>query len=315
MRETKESDMVDALAELHGKRTLIKDRVRAVVHGHATGLYLYGRPGTSKTYTVRTMLGELSQPHAYDNGHLTPVGLFGLIRDNPQSVIVLDDVSSLFAQPVALQILLACLGNPPDGSRDRTVRYKTAHTDEIVRFSGGIIAISNLPLAGHNREVLAALQDRVHVVGYEPTDEQMEAFIYEIADTSPRGVSVRDARMVAHFLLEECRKSETRPSVRLFMDKALPDYCLWREQKSESHWKDLVRSSLQQEAIPHGLPLRDVSRKERKETEQRLVLSLLSEFPDGSERLEAWKERTGKGKSAFYRRHDELKEQGMIAEA
>ena len=29
MRERKESDMVDALAELHGKRTLIKDRVRA----------------------------------------------------------------------------------------------------------------------------------------------------------------------------------------------------------------------------------------------------------------------------------------------
>ena len=305
----------DPLKELHSQRTLIKDRVRGVVHRLASGVYLFGRPGTSKTHCVRTTLDELSQPYVYCNGHLTPIGLFGLIRDNPQSVIVLDDVTEVLNQATALQILLASLGTPHDGSRIRTVRYRTARGDEVVRFSGGIVVISNLPLASHKSEVLSALQDRVQVIAYEPTDEQMEAFIYEIADSSPRGVPAKDARMVADFLLSACRKTEIRPSVRLFVDKALPDHRQWSEKKSESHWKDLVRSSLQQEAIPHELPLQDVSRKERKETEQRMVLTLYSEFSDASDRVKAWEERTGKRKSAFYRRQYELKEKGLIAGA
>lgn len=40
------------------KLQLIRDRVSSVIHGYHTGAYLVGRPGTSKTYTVREHLEQ-----------------------------------------------------------------------------------------------------------------------------------------------------------------------------------------------------------------------------------------------------------------
>lgn len=304
---------MSVLEGLHRQKSLIRDRIRAVVHQVANGVYLYGRPGSSKTYLVRTTLDALGSRHAYSNGHLTPVGLFDLIEENPQSVIVLDDVSAIFGQPQALQILLAALGTPHDGSRTRTVRYKTANGDRTVLFEGSIIAISNLQLAGHSNEVLAALRDRVHVMAFEPTDEEMEAGIYEIAGAAPRGVPTREAIEVAIFLLEQCRLLGVRPSIRLFIDKALSDYRLWQSGNSESHWQDLVRSSLLELVVPQQRELRDLTRKDQIASERSLVLELHSTYPSSEDQLTAWRERTGKSKSAFYRRRQELQSEGRLS--
>ena len=46
--------------------------------------------------------------------------------------------------------------------------------------------------------------------------------------------------------------------------------------------------------------------------DRRLALSLCEEFQTGRERVKAWTAKTGKGKSAFYRRYEELKAQGLI---
>jgi hypothetical protein len=293
------------LAGLHRQQSLIKDRIRAVVHNEANGVYLHGRPGSSKTYLVRTTLESLGRHYAYSNGYLTAVGLFDLIEENAQSVIVLDDVSAIFEQPKALQILLAALGTPHDGARNRPLRYKTATTDRIVFFGGGIIAISNLELASHSNQVLHALQDRVHVMAFEPTDEEIEAAIYEIARTGPRDVDAADAERVADFLLQECHELGVRPSVRLFVDKAIPDFRLWRAGNSESDWTDLVRSSVRQMVIPQLHGLRDLTRKDQIASERNIALSIAAAFDDRESRLTAWHDRTGKGKSAFYRRLNE----------
>lgn len=302
-----------ALASLHRQQSLIKDRIRAVVHSEANGVYLHGRPGSSKTYLVRTTLDSLGRSYAYSNGHLTPVGLFDLIEENPHSVIVLDDVSAIFEQPKALQILLAALGTPHDGARYRPLRYKTAKTDRTVFFGGGIIAISNLELGGHSNQVLHALQDRVQAIAYEPTDEEIEAAIYEIAGTGPRNVQATDAERVADFLLQECRELGVRPSVRLFVDKAIPDFRLWRSGNSESDWKDLVRSSVQQMVIPQLHALRDMTRKDQIASERNIALSITADFGDRESRLRAWHDRTGKGKSAFYRRLNESRSRALVA--
>jgi hypothetical protein len=294
------------LENLHRQQSLIKDRIRAVVHHEANGVYLHGRPGSSKTFIVRTTLDSLDQRYAYSNGHLTPAGLFDLIDENPQSVIVLDDVSAIFEQPKALQILLAALGTPHDGSRIRTVRNKTATADKAAHFEGSIIAISNLQLAAHTNAVLEALQDRVHVMAFEPTDEEVEAAIYEIAGTSPRGVTVHEAAEVAEFLLEQCREMRLRPSVRLFMDKALPDYRLWRGGNTESDWHDLVRSSVRQMVIPQQRGLRDLTRKDQIASERNIVRELCATYSSRKDRLKAWRAKTGKRQSAFYRRLKEL---------
>lgn len=296
-----------ALDTLRKRQSLIRDRIRGVVHQSANGVYLHGRAGVSKTYMVRTTLESLCQRYAYSNGHLTPVGLFELIEANPHSVIVLDDVSTIFDTPKALQLLLAALGTPPDGSRTRTIRYKTAATDRVVYFEGSIIAISNLPLGEHSSHVLQALQDRVHVMAYEPSDEEVEAQIREIAGSSPRGIAVPDAVEVAGYLIDECRTAGLRPSVRLFIDKAIADFKQWKDENTESHWHDLVRSSVRQMVLPQQHALRDMSQRDRIAGERKLAADICATYCCREERLKAWKEHTGKSQSAFYRRVDEMK--------
>src|SRR5262249_37978960 len=153
----------------------------------------------------------LAAAYSYHSGHITPIGLYDLIAENRDRTIVLDDVTSIFNQPTALQIFLAALGVSPGGSRARVVRYKTAQQDRSVSFTGGIIAISNLPLDGHHHGILAAIRDRVNVLNYEPTDEQILALVTRLADGGVAGIPPVECRTVVHFLEQECQKREIRP--------------------------------------------------------------------------------------------------------
>jgi hypothetical protein len=105
------------LGELRRRQAIVRDYTRGVARGYATGLYLFGRPGTAKTHTVRAVLEEeIKEIYTYQRGHLTPIGLFELIAENRDEVIVLDDLGALLKSDVAVQILLSALEHPT--SRD-----------------------------------------------------------------------------------------------------------------------------------------------------------------------------------------------------
>jgi len=256
------------LTSLELQQKVIKDRVRGVVHGHSHGFYLHGRPGTSKTYMVRTTLERLGVGYTYSNGHLTPIGLFELLDEN----------------------------------RDRI----------IVPFTGGVICISNLPLDGHHPEVLAALRDRVYVVEYEPMDDQIVALIRRIAGNGIGGVESEACRRVASYLVEECRLRGMRPSVRMFVDKALEDHKHGTARRSESDWRDLVASNVEQQLVALRHPTTDLSRREEAERDLRIALDVYRSHPTSGERVEAWKSATQKSQAAYYRRIKELKPQGRL---
>src|SRR5947209_7177931 len=110
--------------DLHQLQAVVRDRVRGVAYGHSTGFYLAGRPGSGKTHVVRRTLEGTDKPYVYHDGHLTPLGLFELLCQQRDRVVVLDDVSSIFSQPVALQILLAALGRQPGAAGGRVVSYR-----------------------------------------------------------------------------------------------------------------------------------------------------------------------------------------------
>jgi hypothetical protein len=298
--------------ELLRKVMVIKDRVRGVVHRQSNGVYLHGRPGTSKTHMVRSTLENLAVPYCHHSGHLTPIGLFELLAENRDRVVVLDDVSAIFNQPIALQILLAALGNPHDGSNVRLVKHKTAKETRCVPFTGGVICISNLPLDGHNHAVLAALKDRAFVICYEPTDEQIVALIEKVAGDGVDDVPPEKARMVAAFLVSECTARGIRPSVRLFVDKAIKDYKLYAAKKCETHWQDLVVSNLEEQLVELKQPTTDLSRAEQVDAERRIALDIYLTCETRGERCQQWKARTAKSEPAFYRRVSELRKAGCI---
>ena len=298
--------------ELLRQITIIKDRVRGVVHLKSNGMYLHGRPGTSKTFIIRSTLDMLGVSYTTDIGHLTPIGLFDLIGENQNHSIVLDDVSAIFNHPIALQILLAALGNRHDGSGTRIITHKTAKGTRKVEFSGGIFFLSNLALDGHNKETLAALRDRINVIHFNPSDDQIKALIFKLADDGVDGTNPTDARMVATFLLEQCDSHKIQPSVRMFVDKAIKDFQLWKSEDCEAHWRDLVSSNIQQTLVELHNDVRDLGRADKIEAERRIALDVWLRFSSTVERVAEWEIRTGKKQAAFYRRLTELKLDGRL---
>lgn len=300
-----------AFEELNRRLAVVRDRVRGVAKGHHSGFYLFGRPGTSKTYTVRKTLDEIGQRYCYHDGHLTPMGLFDLLGEEHDRVIVLDDVSAIFGQPVALQLLLAALGNQPDETGVRIVKYRRQGRDETVRFSGGIICISNLEL--HGNGLLEALKSRVHYLKYDPSDEQMAAMLRMVASKGwPADeplLSPKECWEVAVFLIDESRRLNVPLDMRHLVDKAFPDFLQYRSGDAETHWKDLISTTLEEQLLElQHTALKPRTRKDQKALEQQIVREIVGSAKTTKEQVAAWEAQTGKSQRAFYRRLKEVSE-------
>ena len=303
--------MNEDLEKLFDRQKIIRDRVRGVFHKQFTGLYLYGRPGTSKTHTVLDTLDELGADYNYNNGHLTSRGLFELLKENHDRVNVLDDVSSILKNETSTGILLGALGNRNGGAGDRVVTYQKAGVREEIKFSGGIIAISNLALNEHTKALRQALNDRVFTIRYEPSDPQMLALMEDIAGMGHSGLTAKECFTVLHFLTPEIKEQNIRPTIRMFVDKALKDFALWKDGNTETHWKDLVRSSVQEAVIELEHPTNDLSKKEETEAELRIALRIYQSY-EKDEQVKEWIEKTGKSQASYYRRTKKLKSEGLL---
>jgi hypothetical protein len=155
----------------------------------------------------------------------------------------------------------------------------------------------------------------VFVIAYEPSDDQICALIQHLANQGMPDVTPGKAKIVARFLLAECQRLGIRPSVRLFMDKAIPDFRLYTAGKTETHWRDLVRSNLEQQLVELQHPTTNLTRADQIESEQRIALEVHLKFKTVDQRVQAWKERTSKSQAALYRRLAELRDSGRLPTA
>jgi hypothetical protein len=295
------------LKELDLRLAVIRDRVKGVALRHHTGLYLFGRAGTGKTHAVKQILNRIESPCEYHLGHLTPMGLFDLLDKYCDRTIVLDDVAEILTNNIALQILLAALGNQPDQNGPRPVKYRRQGLDATVKFTGGIILISNLEL--RPAPLLAALKSRVHYLRHDPSDEQIAALMRHIAAQGrpQHGLSPAECLEVVEFVIVEGVRLGCRPDIRLLVDKALPDFAQHRAGATETHWKDLVLATLEgQVQEVKYMPMSPAGRKDTKEKEQQLLQNILAEHGTAADRLAAWYDQTGKSERAYYRRLGEV---------
>ena len=294
-------------AELGRRQAIVRDYVRGVAGQYATGLYLFGRPGTAKTHTVRQVLDEeVREIYTYQRGHLTPIGLFELIAEHPEEVIVLDDLGAVLASDVALQILLSALEHPTSADRSRVVKYRRKGSEDRAVFRGGIICISNKEL--HDDEMLAAFKSRVHTLNYDPSDAQLGAMMLTIAGRGwPAGsahptIAPEAALGVARHLIGEMLRLDCRFDLRLLVNKAFPDYQQCKDGEAESDWRDLVTASIEEHLVAVRHPAETpAGREARKEEERAILREIVSDHPSRDERVRAWIRRKGKSERAFYR--------------
>lgn len=301
------------VAELNRRQAIVRDYVRGVARQYSTGLYLFGRPGTAKTHTVRSVLDEeIREIYTYQRGHLTPMGLFELIAAQTDEVIVLDDLGAVLKSDIALQILLSALEHPTSRDRGRVVKYRRQGREERAVFRGGIVCISNKEL--HDDELLGAFKSRVHTLNYDPTDAQIGALMLGIADRGwPTGPGSPElppeaARAIAHYLIGEMLRLDCPFDLRLLVNKAFPDYQQWKDGEAESDWRDLISASIEEHliAVRHTGD-EPVSRESRKDEERAIVQEIVLSHASREERVRAWIERTGKSERAFYRRLAEVR--------
>jgi hypothetical protein len=295
-------------AELQRRQAIVRDYVRGVARDYATGLYLYGRPGTAKTHTVRAVLEEeIKEIYTYQRGHLTPMGLFELLGVHRDEVIVLDDLGAILQSIVALQILLSALEHPTSRDRIRPVKYRRQGREERVDFGGGIICVSNKEL--QDEDMLGAFKSRVHTLNYDPSDAQLGALMLDLADRGwPSGsanpeITPEEARTVADYLIGEMLRLACPFDLRLLVNKAFPDFQQWKDGEAESDWRDLVTAGIEEHlvAVRHSEEP-PVSREARKEEERAIAQEIVRDHASRDDRVQAWIKRTGKSERAFYRR-------------
>ncbi len=141
------------------------------------------------------------------------------------------------------------------------------------------------------------------LLGHEPSDEILAAFMRSCADRGYADLSPAECMQVLEFLIAECRGCEYRLGLRA-MGKAWQDYRQWKDEKALRPWKELVASSLKRIVSARASELVS-SREETNRREQELARGLFARFPSRAEkdkRDKEWTTEPGKSVDTLYRR-------------
>ena len=172
------------LRNLERKFQLVRDRVVGVARRQCGqyGLILLGPGGIGKNHTVQAELGRLRVPYRLLNTHWTPLSLFSTLAQHPDCIHVLDDVEEVLCERTALGVLRSATWpcrKDRGGNEERVVTWSARGKTQEVVFRGGIIVISNRPLA--SMPELKALATRLTPVHLEVTDEEIAALMRHVA--------------------------------------------------------------------------------------------------------------------------------------
>lgn len=290
---------LELVATYERQQQLIRDRVTGVVRGYSNALYISGRTGTGKTYTIIDELNRHDRAWFAQNARMTAMGLFDCLKEHPDQILLLDDVPSLLRDKAALQILLAALDGDPE--LPRWVTYRSLDRDLRFEFSGRLIMTGNTPI-GHD-PLAQAVQGRAYILAHHVDDDVMAAYVRHLARNRYKDVSPEVCRTVADFVISETRALDVRLDLRHFF-KAVEDFRQYRDGHAVHHWETLVRSNLQKSIRDYLLV---PTKREEIEQELDLLDAIREEFPGDKKRwLTEFRARTGCGKTVAYERYNQL---------
>ena len=149
--------------------------VTAFAEGHLNLLILIGKAGLAKSQSVRRAVGEGA---CWIEGNATPFGIYSQLYRHRGELIIIDDVDSLYTDRAAVRLLKCLCQTDPE----KNIAWHTAAagTDELPNqfktTSRVVIIANNWKTLNQN---VAAVQDRGHLVIFEPTAEEIH---YQVAE-------------------------------------------------------------------------------------------------------------------------------------
>jgi hypothetical protein len=152
--------------------------VRAFADGHLNLLILIGSAGIAKSQSVRRAVGDGA---CWLEGNATAFGIYTQLYKHRGDLVVIDDVDSLYTDRSAVRLLKCLCQTDPE----KNVAWHTAAagTDEIPRqfqTSSRVVIIANdWKTLDQN---VAAVQDRGHLVIFEPSAEEVHRQVAEWFD-------------------------------------------------------------------------------------------------------------------------------------
>jgi replicative DNA helicase len=128
--------------------TFLEKLTKMTALGMTQSLVITGEGGLGKTFTVtktiKNTLTDMDNVHIV-KGHSTARGLYNILHDNRNKLIVFDDCDSVLKDKVALNILKGAL----DSYDERIISWsshmpKNSEYENEFEFTGAIIFISNM---------------------------------------------------------------------------------------------------------------------------------------------------------------------------
>lgn len=164
--------------------------VRMVARRETPSMIICGEGGLGKSYVVNKTLadsgytasflddGSLGKRYTVVKGFSTAKGLYRILCENKDSIIVFDDCDAVLKDEDAMNLLKGAL----DSDAKRVISWNSSRDDDLPRsflFTGGVIFISNLSLA----KIGQALRTRSMCVDLAMTLDQKLERMTVIADS------------------------------------------------------------------------------------------------------------------------------------
>ena len=151
----------------------VRDMVQMLAKGDQASVVVSGPGGLGKSHTVSaaladagftdlSVLDELSDGAVVPDksfrvvkGYSTPKGLYRVLFENRNSVVVFDDCDSVLKDPVSLNLLKAAL----DSYSRRIISWRADTRDEelpnVFEFKGRVVFISNLASSSMDQAIIS----------------------------------------------------------------------------------------------------------------------------------------------------------------
>lgn len=319
------------VAEFDRKADLLSDLVYAVIEGRETGLMLFGRGGSSKSYTVRRALKQRGdRPLKEFQGRMTVRALYDQLCGNPKAIHLFEDMEDLPEAKDADTLLRSALHGQADdnGKMIRRVSWNimegSAYSPQQSSFNfyGGIVMISNRSMK--DSPELRAMATRIKKIEHIITNAETGAKMRQIAlsgwtaiahhldadeQDAKYSLSPDECGNVTEYVIDTWRTLGRIDLDFRMQQGAFSAFSSWRDGiYKRSSWQDIVKADMAQQIAERELDEQESPKSAQKsqvEGEQKLAVKIYRDTGGGKRALSIWKKETGKSNMAFYRRLDD----------